>query len=103
MGGGIMYNNVELFENSNMNGRIVYYYMNGCPACQQFNPIWDDFSSKYNGEMSIEKIEQNEAGNDLTAYNIKGFPTVIKLNAQNGLVDTFSGPRTVENLNTFAS
>tara|TARA_B100000963_G_scaffold357112_1_gene378595 strand:- start:1474 stop:1908 length:435 start_codon:yes stop_codon:yes gene_type:complete len=103
MGGGIMYNNVELFENSNMNGRIVYYYMNGCPACQQFNPIWDDFSSKYNGEMSIEKIEQNEAGNDLTAYNIKGFPTVVKLNAQNGLVDTFSGPRTVEDLNTFAS
>ena len=37
IGGGLMHKNTEFFENSNMNGRIVYYYMNGCPACQNFN------------------------------------------------------------------
>ena len=103
MGGGLMYKNMEFFQNSDMNGRIVYYYMNGCPACQQFDPIWEEFESQYKGKMSIEKIEQNDAGNDLTAYDIKGFPTVIKLDAKNALVDTFNEERSVTNLNNFAS
>ena len=103
MGGGLMYKNMEFFQNSDMNGRIVYYYMNGCPACQQFHPIWEEFESQYKGKMSIEKIEQNDAGNDLTAYDIKGFPTVIKLDAKNALVDTFNEERSVTNLNNFAS
>ena len=103
MGGGLMYKNMEFFENSNTNGRIIYYYMNGCPACQAFNPTWDEFKTQYDGNMTIEKIEQNNAGSDLTTYNISGFPTVVKLDAQNTLVDTFNGERTVANLNNFAS
>ena len=103
MGGGLMYKTIEgnTNMNSNMNGRIVYYYMNGCPACQQFNPIWDEFETQYNGDMSIEKIEQANADNDLSAYNVQGFPTVIRLDSQNTLIDTFNGPRTVDNLNSF--
>ena len=63
---------MEFFENSNIDGRIVYYYMDGCPACQQFEPIWEEFEKQYKGLMSLEKIEQSQAGNDLNAYNIKG-------------------------------
>ena len=95
--------NIEFFENSNMNGRIVYYYMNGCPACQNFNSTWEQFESQYSGNMSIEKIEQSNAGNDLSIYNIQGFPTVVKLDSQNTLVDTFNSERTVDNLLNFAS
>ena len=102
MGGGLMYKNMEFFENSNSDGRIVYYYMNGCPACQQFNPIWEQFESQYNGKMSIDRIEQAQAGDDLIKYNIQGFPTVVKLDHENTLIDTFSGDRTVANLETFA-
>jgi len=103
MGGGLMYKNMEFFGNSNMNGRIVYYHMNGCPACQAFNPTWDQFESQYTGDKSIEKIEQAQAGNDLTTYNISGFPSVVKLDAQNALVDTFESERTVANLLSFAA
>ena len=98
-----MHKNTEFFENSNMNGRIVYYYMNGCPACQNFNSTWEQFESQYSGNMSIEKIEQSNAGNDLSIYNIQGFPTVVKLDSQNTLVDTFNSERTVDNLLNFAS
>ena len=97
IGGGLMHKNTEFFENSNMNGRIVYYYMNGCPACQNFNSTWEQFESQYSGNMSIEKIEQSNAG------NIQGFPTVVKLDSQNTLVDTFNSERTVDNLLNFAS
>jgi thiol-disulfide isomerase/thioredoxin len=103
IGGGLMHKNTEFFENSNMNGRIVYYYMNGCPACQNFNSTWEQFESQYSGNMSIEKIEQSNAGNDLSIYNIQGFPTVVKLDSQNTLVDTFNSERTVDNLLNFAS
>ena len=105
MGGGLMYKTMEgnTNMNSNMHGRIIYYHMNGCPACQQFDPVWDDFTQQYSGNMSIEKIEQANAGNDLNAYNIKGFPTVIRLDSQNAFVDTFSNDRTVDNLNTFVA
>lgn len=105
MGGGLMYTNIEGNSNmnSNMNGRIIYYHMNGCPACQQFNPIWDECVKQYSGEKSLEKIEQANAGNDLTRYNIKGFPTVIKVDSQNTLIDTFDLERTVKNLLNFAS
>lgn len=103
MGGGLLYKNMEFFENSNIDGRIVYYYMDGCPACQSFNPVWDEFTSQYTGKMSIEKIEQTNAGRDLNVYNITGFPTVIKLDSQNTLIDTFNDERTVEKLNSFAS
>ena len=103
IGGGLMHKNTEFFENSNMNGRIVYYYMNGCPACQNFNSTWEQFESQYSGNMSIEKIEQSNAGNDFSIYNIQGFPTVVKLDSQNTLVDTFNSERTVDNLLNFAS
>jgi hypothetical protein len=103
IGGGLMHKNTEFFENSNMNGRIVYYYMNGCPACQNFNSTWEQFESQYSGNMSIEKNEQSNAGNDLSIYNIQGFPTVVKLDSQNTLVDTFNSERTVDNLLNFAS
>mgnify|MGYP001557533460 CR=1 FL=1 len=25
---------------------IILYYMNGCPACEDFKPTWDDFVKK---------------------------------------------------------
>lgn len=102
VGGGLIYYNVEGMANGNPE-KIVYYYMDGCPACQQFNPIWNEFESQYKGSLTIQKIEQNEAGNDLSKYNIQGFPSVVKLNSNGELMDTFSGDRTVQNLNNFVS
>lgn len=34
--------NSENFEN-NGKKKVVYFYMNGCPHCDSFSPIWDDF------------------------------------------------------------
>ena len=100
IGGGLFYN-IENFENSNINGRIVYYYMNGCPACEQMNPIWDSCVSQYNGDKSLDKIEQAQAGSDLVKYNIQGFPTIVKLDAKNNLIDEFNMDRTITNLLNF--
>ena len=80
----------------------TYYHMETCSHCKNFNPIWDDFASTYNGNIALNKIEANDAGDDLQKYNIDGFPTVLLID-EAGQTKTFYGPRTNEGLTEFLS
>ena len=79
---------------------LVYFYMNGCGHCKKFSPIWDQFSSSYNGNVSLRKVERADAGSELDTYGVKGFPTILLLDGNGGKKE-FQGDRTVDELNLF--
>ena len=76
--------------------------MTGCGHCKKFTPVWNKFSSNYNGELKLKKLERKEAGDLLQKYEIKGFPTVLLIDEQ-GNKKEFQGDRSIEGLQNFIS
>jgi thioredoxin-like negative regulator of GroEL len=98
----VIYSNFlsNYLENFGNPKELVYFHMNGCGHCKRFSPIWDEFSSKYNGELKLKKLERKEAGDLLQKYEVKGFPTVLMLDEQ-GNKKEFQGDRSVTGLESF--
>jgi thiol-disulfide isomerase/thioredoxin len=72
---------------------VEYYYMNGCPWCEKFMPEWDNYQQQASAKgISCKKIEASDAGDDLSKYNIQGFPTVMII--RDGLATEYKGERT---------
>ena len=94
------YNSKKLFGSPK---QIIYFHMETCTYCKRFNPIWDEFYSRYNGDLKLTKIEANDAGDDmLSSYNVKGFPTII-LKDVNGNIKHYNGNRTLRDLEDFVN
>jgi thiol-disulfide isomerase/thioredoxin len=79
---------------------LVYFHMNGCGHCKNFTPIWDQFSSSYNGNLKLRKVERADAVSELEKYEIKGFPTILLLDGNGGKKE-FQGDRTIQGLESF--
>lgn len=92
--------NSENFENNGQK-KVVYFYMNGCPHCDSFSPIWDEFTQ--NCPLPTHKIESANAGEMMNTYNISGFPTILLLNENNTKLKELDGPRTLAGLNAMIS
>ena len=92
--------NVENFENDGKK-KVVYFYMNGCPHCDSFSPIWDEF--KQTSKLPTHKIESADAGEMMSKYKISGFPTILLLDENNNKLKELEGPRTIAGLNAMIS
>lgn len=97
--------NLEGYEGQKqIPAKIVYFYMDGCPACQDFEETWNNFSNSYNGTLTIEKIERKDAGEDvLNKHDVKGFPTVLLVDTKDNKIKEFTNDRTVDKLMDFAN
>ena len=98
----IIYSNFlsSYLENFGNPKELVYFHMTGCGHCKKFNPVWDEFSQSYNGNLKLKKLERKEAGDLLQKYEVKGFPTVLLIDEQ-GNKKEFQGDRTVQGLESF--
>ena len=92
--------NSENFENNGQK-KVVYFYMDGCPHCDSFSPIWDEFTQ--NCPLPTHTIESKNAGEMMKKYNISGFPTILLLDENNNKLKELDGPRTVDGLNAMIS
>jgi|TARA_B100001094_G_C17931673_1_gene671055 thioredoxin-like negative regulator of GroEL len=79
---------------------LIYFYWDKCGHCKDFTPIWDEFVQKYQGPLTLKKLETKEAGDLIKKYNIKGYPTVVLVDEQ-GQHKEFDGERTVQGLEVF--
>jgi thiol-disulfide isomerase/thioredoxin len=58
---------------------IIFFFMNGCPYCEQTKPAWDELKHKTKGMQFIE-IESQEVPTDKrTELGIEGYPHFIKI------------------------
>ena len=100
----------ENFENANVDSmnndnstKLVYFYMNGCGHCKNFTPIWDQFCSANSSSIKTYKFEQAQVREQITEYNISGFPTILLLDENNAKIDEYSGERSVEALTSYVN
>jgi len=72
-------------NNSDNDIKLIYFYMDMCGWCEQFNPIWTEFCKKINGNIYTIKFNANEMNNNEMAnmiikeygQDIVGFPTIL--------------------------
>ena len=67
--------------NSNMNGRIVYYYMNGCGHCDKFMPEWKKATASNKTDIKMVDYESStpEGSKLAKEHGVTGFPSVMLL------------------------
>jgi glutaredoxin len=93
--------NMEKFESS---PTITFYYLEKCPWCVKFKPIWENFEQKVK-ETNLQVITRSVDGanpvneKEISKNNITGFPHV-QLESDKGPV-VFKEDRTVDNLISF--
>jgi thiol-disulfide isomerase/thioredoxin len=99
---------VEYFENSS-NKSLKYFYMNGCPHCEEFDPIWEDAIAKIAKDHNIKmsEIESNSVMNfkkfnaesdEAKKYKITSFPTVLYVDTS---VEEYNNGRNVDSIVKF--
>jgi len=88
---------------------FTMYYMNGCPHCETVLPEYRQFVASGQVETdgkktSIRMLEQGDpqAGPELEAHNVKGFPTFILSTAGGNNIE-YKGDRTIEAMKEFIS
>ena len=86
---------------------FTLYYMNGCPHCETILPEYKKFAAagqvNMNGKTTkIRMVEQGDpnAGPEIEAHNIKGFPTFV-LTTASGKKMEYQGDRTVSAISQF--
>lgn len=74
---------VHLARKKNILARFV---MKGCPYCVDSQPEWNDFTSKYSGDLALAEIEssylkhfQNMMAPRSDPINVKGYPSIIMI------------------------
>jgi thioredoxin-like negative regulator of GroEL len=82
--------------------KLLFFFMESCPHCVDFQPIWKKFENnadKYKDKVCIAKVS---ADNDdaLSKYKVKAFPTVILVKPDKNVV-SFEDNRTIESLTAF--
>ena len=60
--------------------------MKGCPYCVDSQPEWNDFTSKYSGDLALAEIEssylkhfQNMMAPRSDPIHVKGYPSIIMI------------------------
>jgi thiol-disulfide isomerase/thioredoxin len=103
--------NFELFDSSpspsamtsDNSTKLVYFYMDGCGHCNKFTPTWDKFCSANSSSIKTYKFEQAQVKEQITAYTITGFPTILLLDKNNAKIDEYNGERSVEALTSYVN
>jgi thiol-disulfide isomerase/thioredoxin len=89
---------------NNNNTTIYNFNTKWCGYSVRFQPIWDEFmNNNTNPNIKIVDVKCDDDTNQVLCnkYDVPGYPTIIK-DGPNG-IETYSGPRTVDSLNQFAS
>lgn len=61
--------------------QVVFFYMQGCSACNQFKPLYEQMASKYSNKFSFIKQNAN-ASNLANQLNITSVPAVFIINPE---------------------
>jgi thiol-disulfide isomerase/thioredoxin len=88
---------------------LEYFYLENCPHCKDFSPIWDDAVKMVNDDPSVkDKISMlkhninDEAGNGAKKakqYNVQAAPTILYIYGSDATeYSEYNGPRTADGI-----
>jgi thiol-disulfide isomerase/thioredoxin len=100
------YDGLKNCEGSDKPFKLLFFFMETCPHCVDFKPVWQKFIEESKNEPYAKKlcIADISAENDniLTKYGVKSFPTVLLIRSDKTVI-SFEDNRTVEDLKSFVS
>jgi hypothetical protein len=106
------YDGVNNCEGTNSLYSLMFFYMETCPNCIEFKPIWNKCkkqlrNSRFGKSLCMTDISA-ENSNLISKYNITQFPTILLINNNSDdsgmpLAIHYEGPRTQEGLMVFVS
>jgi thiol-disulfide isomerase/thioredoxin len=87
--------------------KIIIFFAKWCPHCRRLmdghDSVWEQFKRRLSQKpgVTVEQVEGDENPELATKYQIKSFPTILKL--KKGKIVEFDGnqERTVDNLEKF--
>jgi thiol-disulfide isomerase/thioredoxin len=82
---------------------LVLFYVDWCPHCKKFMPIWNEFENSYknNNMLQFKKIDCVKHGDDCSKkFGVSLYPT-IKLFSNDGKTIDYIGKRDIDSLNEF--
>jgi thiol-disulfide isomerase/thioredoxin len=95
-------NNYNESYNFSNDVKIINFNTSWCGYSKQFQPVWDEFTSKMNGKnikVIDMKCDENE---ELCAkFNVPGYPSVILFKGEQQI--SYDGERTVKDLEEFVN
>ena len=96
------YFNKENFGLSQTSKELVFFSMEGCGHCVEFQPTFDLLKSNYGNTAHIEivQVKQNEKPEMAEQYGVTSFPTIMSLK-EGKKVKEYSGDRTYEDVVRF--
>ena len=56
---------------------IIYYYKDGCPFCDDFDPEWQEFSRNKKDKYNCKKIKYSDNIDPIHKSKITGVPAVF--------------------------
>ncbi len=85
---------------------IMFFYMETCPHCRDFEPIWNQFESyaQSNDMLSRTLCVTRVSADDRDTcrkFKIQGFPTVYLVDNKSNDKTEFKGARTLDALKNF--
>ena len=97
----------ESFKNNDTNDAnkvIVLFHANWCGHCQQIKPVWGNFEKE--SKVKTMKFESDTNPDIMKKFNIKGFPTILKIKNFNSdkpeIIEKYNGNRTLKSLIKFS-
>lgn len=100
----VMYSSPYLEKFTNSSATLEYYYMQSCPHCNNFTPVWEELGRRVKNDglsVSLKKYDLQAPENKVKVdkNKITGAPTIIL--EKNGKSTEYHGNRSVEGLLTF--
>jgi thiol-disulfide isomerase/thioredoxin len=100
------YDGLKNCEGTDKPFKLLFFFMETCPHCVDFKPVWAKFMEESKNEPYAKKlcIADISAENDdlLTKYGVKSFPTVLLVRSDKTVI-SFEEKRTVDDLKAFVS
>lgn len=93
----------ENFENDSTFS-LEYYYMEKCPHCVNFTPVWEKLKKAVKDKnINLKKynLTASENSEKVNKYNINSAPTIIFANSATGEHEEYSGQRSVDAIVAF--
>ncbi len=93
---------IELKKKRKFSQWLIFdcFYFSNFSFSKKLAPVWTEVAARLSGEVLVAQVDATVATSVASRFGIRGFPT-IKL-FRGGLVYSYSGPRTVDDLVQFA-
>ena len=78
--------------------KLLYFSAPWCGPCRVFGPIMDEVAQS---GIPMQKINVDEDSNLTTKYSIRNVPTVIKVDNNGNMIDSFVGVKSKQQVIEF--